>query len=386
MTRNNLRDLEVDVPLGVFTAITGVPGSGKTTLLDALAATDEADRVVRVNQQPIGHTPRSNLATYTGLFDIVRKLFAATDEAGRRGYDAGRFSFNVQGGRCETCKGEGYVSVELLFLPSTYAPCPDCHGARYNPATLEIAYHGRTIAEVLDLTVDDAYAFLPAARRSLRTLRDVGLGYVRLGQPATELSGGEAQRVKLAAELQRTGKGRTLYLLDEPTAGLHPADTEVLMRQLGALADGGATVVVVEHDLDVILAADHVIDLGPGGGEEGGRIVAHSTRDEVAAAPGSRTAPYLRAHLWNPPPGCRRRISAPSLTKKVVGGRLEPHRKEHRQGDRHAKDRGLLLHLPRRRRRVARPVALPLLQRRDGRRDRRADGRVRRHAHGPRQL
>ncbi|MEU4700863.1 excinuclease ABC subunit UvrA [Nonomuraea dietziae] len=301
ITRNNLRGLDVDVPLGVFTAITGVSGSGKSTLLDALGSSDETDRVVRVNQQPIGRTPRSNLATYTGLFDVVRKLFAATDEAGRRGYDAGRFSFNVQGGRCETCKGEGYVSVELLFLPSTYAPCPDCHGARYNPATLEITYDGLTIAQVLDLTVDDAYTFLPAARRQLGTLRDVGLGYLRLGQPATELSGGEAQRVKLASELQRTGRGRTLYLLDEPTAGLHPADTEVLMRQLGALVDGGATVVVVEHDLDVILAADHVIDLGPGGGEQGGTIVAQGTPEEVAAAPGSRTAPYLRAHL----PGSR---------------------------------------------------------------------------------
>lgn len=297
VTRNNLRDLDVDVPLGVFTAITGVSGAGKSTLLDALAETNEAGRVVRVNQQPIGRTPRSNLATYTGLFDVVRKLFAATDEAVRRGYDAGRFSFNVQGGRCETCKGEGYVSVELLFLPSTYAPCPDCHGARYNPETLEITHQGLTIAQVLDLTVDDAFAFLPEVARSLRTLRDVGLGYLRLGQPATELSGGEAQRVKLAAELQRTGRGHTLYLLDEPTAGLHPADTEVLMRQLGALVDGGGTVVVVEHDLDVIARADHVIDLGPGGGEEGGKVVAQGSPAEVAASAASRTAAYLGARL-----------------------------------------------------------------------------------------
>ncbi|MFD1934957.1 MULTISPECIES: ATP-binding cassette domain-containing protein [Nonomuraea] len=297
VTRNNLRDLDVDVPLGVFTAITGVSGAGKSTLLDALAEASEAGRVVRVNQQPIGRTPRSNLATYTGLFDVVRKLFAATDEAVRRGYDAGRFSFNVQGGRCETCKGEGYVSVELLFLPSTYAPCPDCHGARYNPETLEITHQGLTVAQVLDLTVDDALAFLPEAARSLRTLHDVGLGYLRLGQPATELSGGEAQRVKLAAELQRTGRGHTLYLLDEPTAGLHPADTEVLMRQLGALVDGGGTVVVVEHDLDVIARADHVIDLGPGGGEEGGTIVAQGAPAEVAASPASRTAAYLGARL-----------------------------------------------------------------------------------------
>ncbi|MEV0586473.1 excinuclease ABC subunit UvrA [Nonomuraea sp. NPDC050310] len=296
--RNNLQGLDVDLPLGVLTAITGVSGAGKTTLLDVLGRTEgEQRRVVRVDQQPIGRTPRSNLATYTGLFDVVRKLFAAVPQARERGYDAGRFSFNVAGGRCETCKGEGYVSVELLFLPSTYAPCPDCHGARYNPRTLEIRYEGRTIAEVLDLTVDDASAFLagvPAAARSLRALREVGLGYLRLGQPATELSGGEAQRVKLASELQRTSHGSTLYLLDEPTGGLHPYDVEVLMRQLEALVEAGNTVVVAEHDLDVVAAADHVIDLGPGGGGAGGRLVAQGSPADIAAAPASRTGHYLR--------------------------------------------------------------------------------------------
>ncbi|NUT42303.1 MAG: excinuclease ABC subunit UvrA [Thermoactinospora sp.] len=297
--RNNLRGLDADVPLGVLTVISGVSGSGKSSLLEELAE-HATGRIVRVDQQPIGRTPRSNLATYTGLFDVVRKLFAATDTARERGYDAGRFSFNVPGGRCETCKGEGYVSVELLFLPSTYAPCPDCHGARYNPETLEIGYRGRTIAEVLGLSVDDASAFLgdvPAAERPLRALRQVGLGYLRLGQPATELSGGEAQRVKLASELQRTGRGHTIYLLDEPTSGLHPADTGVLMRQLEALVEAGNTVVLAEHDPAVLAVADHLVDLGPGGGDEGGQVVAQGTPAEVAADPASRTGPYLREWL-----------------------------------------------------------------------------------------
>ncbi|MFI6602532.1 ATP-binding cassette domain-containing protein [Nonomuraea sp. NPDC050536] len=294
--RNNLRGVDVEVPLGVLTAVTGVSGAGKTTLLGAIGDLPETDRVVRVDQQPIGRTPRSNLATYTGLFDVVRKLFAATPQARARRYDAGRFSFNVPGGRCETCKGEGYVAVELLFLPTTYSPCPDCHGARYNPATLEITYRDATIAQVLDLSVDDAAEFLadvPAAMRPLRALREVGLGYLRLGQPATELSGGEAQRVKLASELQRTSRGATLYLLDEPTGGLHPADVEVLMRQLEALVEAGNTVVLAEHDLAVVAAADHVIDLGPGGGDAGGTIVAHGPPARIAASPSSRTGAYL---------------------------------------------------------------------------------------------
>ncbi|MYR21383.1 excinuclease ABC subunit UvrA, partial [Streptomyces sp. SID6137] len=278
VTRHNLREVTAAFPLGAFTAVTGVSGSGKSTLIGELTQELEGvDRLVRVDQKPIGRTPRSNLATYTGLFDVVRKVFAATDEARARGYGVGRFSFNVAGGRCETCQGEGFVSVELLFLPSTYAPCPDCGGARYNPDTLQVTYRGRSIAEVLDLTVEAAaefFADVPAAARSLGTLLDVGLGYLSLGQPATELSGGEAQRIKLASELQRGRRGHTLYLLDEPTTGLHPADVEVLMDRLHGLVDDGHTVVVVEHDMTVVAAADWVIDLGPGGGDRGGRIVA----------------------------------------------------------------------------------------------------------------
>ncbi|MGW1005661.1 ATP-binding cassette domain-containing protein [Streptomyces sp. NPDC002520] len=297
VTRHNLRAVTAEFPLGAFTAVTGVSGSGKSTLIGELSE-DLAgvDRLVRVDQRPIGRTPRSNLATYTGLFDVVRKVFAGTEEARERGYGVGRFSFNVAGGRCETCQGEGFVSVELLFLPSTYTPCPDCAGARYNPGTLQVTYRGRNIAEVLDLTVEAAaefFADIPAAARSLGTLLDVGLGYLRLGQPATELSGGEAQRIKLASELQRGRRGHTLYLLDEPTTGLHPADVEVLMDRLHGLVDAGNTVVVVEHDMTVVAGADWVIDLGPGGGDEGGRIVAAGPPQRVAAAEGSATAPYL---------------------------------------------------------------------------------------------
>ncbi|MDF4252138.1 excinuclease ABC subunit UvrA [Streptomyces sp. WMMB303] len=348
VTRHNLRDVDVAFPLGVFTAVTGVSGSGKSTLVtqvlaDVVAAhtgtgtvvsgkrsgaagpgTDDAepgaeqlpssrrtdvtkaegaaavDRLVRVDQKPIGRTPRSNLATYTGLFDAVRKVFAATDEARARGYGAGRFSFNVAEGRCPTCQGEGYIAVELLFLPGSYAPCTDCHGARYNPRTLEITYRGATVADVLGMTVDGAAVFLadvPAARRGLAALQRVGLGYLRLGQPATELSGGEAQRIKLAAELQRGRRGHTLYLLDEPTAGLHPADTEVLLGQLHGLVRAGHTVIVVEHDPAVVAGADWVIDLGPGGGDRGGRIVAAGTPEDVATSRTSVTAPYLAAAL-----------------------------------------------------------------------------------------
>ncbi|MFB7611015.1 ATP-binding cassette domain-containing protein [Streptomyces gardneri] len=297
VTRHNLRAVDAAFPLGVLTAVTGVSGSGKSTLVGAL--TEElpgVGRLVTVDQRPIGRTPRSNLATYTGLFDVVRKLFTETAEAKEHGYKAGRFSFNVPGGRCETCQGEGFVSVELLFLPSTYAPCPDCHGARYNPETLRVRWRGLTIAEVLDLTVESAAEFfddIPAGARSLRTLLDVGLGYLRLGQPATELSGGEAQRIKLASELQRPRRSATLYVLDEPTTGLHPADVEVLMRQLHGLVDAGHSVIVVEHDMDVVATADWVLDLGPGGGDEGGRIVAAGPPDRVARAAESRTAPYL---------------------------------------------------------------------------------------------
>ncbi|MEU6577985.1 excinuclease ABC subunit UvrA [Streptomyces sp. NPDC046805] len=297
VTRHNLREVTAEFPLGVFTAVTGVSGSGKSTLIGEISEELEGvGRLVSVDQRPIGRTPRSNLATYTGLFDVVRKLFAATDEARARDYGVGRFSFNVTGGRCETCQGEGFVSVELLFLPSTYAPCPDCGGARYNPETLEVTYKGKSIADVLDMTVERAAEFFadtPSVSRSLSALLDVGLGYLRLGQPATELSGGEAQRIKLASELQRGRRGHTLYLLDEPTTGLHPADVEVLMRQLHSLVDAGHTVVVVEHDMSVVAGADWVIDLGPGGGDAGGRIVAAGTPAEVAGAEGSVTGPYL---------------------------------------------------------------------------------------------
>ncbi|WP_254185340.1 excinuclease ABC subunit UvrA [Nocardioides panacis] len=343
VTRHNLEDLDVEVPLGVFTAVTGVSGSGKTTLVTQVLADavrdhlgadapepddgdddageeggdaapapvgrtglrgvtglDAVDRLVQVDQRPIGRTPRSNLATYTGLFDGVRKLFAATDLARERGWSAGRFSFNVAGGRCETCQGEGFVAVELLFLPGTYAPCPVCHGARYEPGTLEVRYRDRSVAEVLALTVEEAAGFfadVPAVSRSLATLLAVGLGYLTLGQPATELSGGEAQRIKLASELQRVRRGHTLYLLDEPTTGLHPADVALLVRQLHALVDAGSTVVVVEHDMDVVAGADWVLDLGPGGGGAGGRLVAAGPPHDVARSGSSRTAPYLAARL-----------------------------------------------------------------------------------------
>ncbi len=338
ISRHNLQNLDATFPLGVLTAVTGVSGSGKSTLVsqvlaevandwlhpgaDAAGAPDEAaddaeelsaplsvgpvsgleqiDRLVKVDQKPIGRTPRSNLATYTGLFDAVRKEFAATDEAKARGFGAGRFSFNVAGGRCETCQGEGFVAVELLFLPGSYGPCPECHGSRYNPETLEVTYRGKNVAEVLGMTVNAAADFLagvPAAARALQTLREVGLGYLRLGQPATELSGGEAQRIKLATELQRAQRGHSLYLLDEPTTGLHPADVELLMAQLHRLVDAGNTVVVVEHEMDVVAAADWVIDLGPAGGDAGGRIIAAGEPAAVARSPKSRTAPYLAAVL-----------------------------------------------------------------------------------------
>ncbi len=335
ITRHNLSGLDADIPLGVLTAVTGVSGSGKSTLVSqvlaetvghqvngtapepddteeqaedndpaaqvrSIAGLEHLDRLVRVDQRPIGRTPRSNLATYTGLFDAVRKLYASTDEARARGYTAGRFSFNVAGGRCETCQGEGFLAVELLFLPGTYGPCPVCQGARYNEETLQVTYRGKSIADVLDMRVETAAEFLadvPAAARSLQTLLDVGLGYLRLGQPATELSGGEAQRIKLATELQRARRGHTLYLLDEPTTGLHPQDVQLLLGQLNRLVDSGNTVVVVEHSMNVVASADWVIDMGPSGGEDGGEIICAGTADEVAGCAASRTAPYLSAAL-----------------------------------------------------------------------------------------
>nr|WP_317174966.1 hypothetical protein [Hymenobacter qilianensis] len=259
-------------------------------------------RLVRVDQKPIGRTPRSNMATYTGLFDHVRKLFAATKMAKARRYDAGRFSFNVAKGRCENCQGEGFVMVELLFLPSVYAPCPVCHGARYNAKTLEVTYQEKNIAEVLGMTVDVAWKFFaaePTVQRALTVLREVGLGYLRLGQPATELSGGEAQRIKLATELQRTQRGTSVYVLDEPTTGLHPSDVEKLMAQLDGLVEAGNTVIVVEHDMRVVAGSDWVIDMGPGAGDEGGQVVAADAPAKVARSKASRTAPYLARFLGN---------------------------------------------------------------------------------------
>ncbi|MEP7064791.1 MAG: excinuclease ABC subunit UvrA [Gemmatimonadota bacterium] len=336
VTRNNLVELNARLPIGVFTTVTGVSGSGKSSLVSQAlvelvaaqlghelpveseegeelerdapamlggritAGMEHLKRLVRVDQRPIGRTPRSNLATYTGLFDHVRKLYSATKAAKARHYAAGRFSFNVAKGRCETCDGEGFVMVELLFLPSVYAPCPTCHGARYNAKTLEIEYRGKNIAEVLGMTVDDAWSFFVGETqlvRSLGVVREVGLGYLRLGQPATELSGGEAQRIKLATELQRQQRGNTLYVLDEPTTGLHPSDVEKLMLQLDGLVESGNTVIVVEHDMRVVAGSDWVIDIGPGAGDEGGRIVAEGTPAQVAHARDSRTAPFLARFL-----------------------------------------------------------------------------------------
>lgn len=263
----------------------------------SLAGDVEAiQRLVQVDQKPIGRTPRSNLATYTGLFDHVRKLFAGTPEARQAHYDAGRFSFNVAKGRCETCEGEGFVSVELLFMPSVYAPCPTCHGARYNDDTLKIRWNGRNIAEVLGMTVNEARDFFDgevSIARSLQLLKEIGLGYLRLGQPATELSGGEAQRIKLATELQRNQRGNTLYILDEPTTGLHPSDVDRLLVQLQRLVDAGNTVVMIEHDMRAVAQADWVIDVGPGAGNAGGNIVVAGTPKQITENQDSRTAPYL---------------------------------------------------------------------------------------------
>jgi len=337
VTRNNLYNVDVDIPLGVLATVTGVSGSGKSSLVsqamvefigEALGqkqAIDPSDgeselleqdmdtptdgrivdgmqhirRMVIVDQKPIGRTPRSNLATYTGLFDHVRKLFAGTDAAKVRGYDVGRFSFNVTKGRCPNCEGAGFVSVELLFLPSVYAPCPVCHGQRYNDETLEILYREKTIAEVLDLTVEAAHAFFahePTILRAIEALRQVGLGYLRLGQPATELSGGEAQRIKLATELQRAQRSDTLYILDEPTTGLHPADVTLLLAQLDRLVEAGNSVIMVEHNMLVARRSDWIIDIGPGAGDEGGTVVAQGSPVEVAMSTTSRTAPFLFPH------------------------------------------------------------------------------------------
>lgn len=319
--QNNLKKVNVDVPLGVFACVTGVSGSGKSTLVNEILyravanklhraklrpgthrrvrGLEQVDKIVNIDQAPIGRTPRSNPATYTGLFDQIRDLFSRTQEARARGYKPGRFSFNVKGGRCEVCRGDGQIKIEMHFLPDVYVPCEQCHGRRYNRETLEVRFKGKTIADVLDMSVEEALEFfthIPKIKRRLQALFDVGLGYIRLGQPATTLSGGEAQRVKLATELSKVATGRTLYILDEPTTGLHFADVQTLLVMLQRLVDQGNTVVVIEHNLDVIKTADHIIDLGPEGGEEGGKIVATGTPEKVARAKGSYTGNFL-AHI-----------------------------------------------------------------------------------------
>jgi excinuclease ABC subunit A len=315
---NNLKGIDVKIPLGVLTAVTGVSGSGKSTLVNevlfkavgnrlhrarqrpgrhtAILGLDQLDKIIQVDQSPIGRTPRSNPATYTGLFDVIRDLFSKTQEARVRGYKPGRFSFNVKGGRCEVCRGDGQIKIEMHFLPDVYVPCEQCHGKRYNRETLEVRFKGKTVADVLDMPVEEALEFfkhIPKIRRRLETLNAVGLGYIRLGQPATTLSGGEAQRVKLATELSKIATGRTLYILDEPTTGLHFADVQRLLEVLHRLVDQGNSVVVIEHNLDVIKTADRLIDMGPEGGEEGGEVVAAGTPEEVTGTPGSHTGAFL---------------------------------------------------------------------------------------------
>jgi excinuclease ABC subunit A len=337
-TQHNLQGIDVRVPLGTLTCVTGVSGSGKSTLVNdvlykavanrlhrarqrpgahrEVGGIEALDKIIAVDQSPIGRTPRSNPATYTGLFDVIRELFSKTAEARARGYKPGRFSFNVKGGRCEVCRGDGQIRIEMHFLPDVYVPCEQCHGRRYNRETLEVRFKGKTIADVLDFSIEEALAFfqhIPTIRRRLATLNDVGLGYVRLGQPATTLSGGEAQRVKLASELSKIATGRTLYILDEPTTGLHFADVKRLLEVLHRLVDAGNSVVVIEHNLDVIKSADRLIDLGPEGGDEGGRVVATGTPEQVAAVAASHTGRFLEPLLGRAPTarrGARRKLVA----------------------------------------------------------------------------
>jgi excinuclease ABC subunit A len=321
-TEHNLKNVDIEIPLGKFVCITGVSGSGKSTLMNDILAkalaqqfhgaqskpgeyktlkgTEHLDKVISIDQGPIGRTPRSNPATYTGIFTYIRDLFVATPEAKIRGYKAGRFSFNVKGGRCEACQGDGLVRIEMNFLPDVYVECEECKGKRYNQEALEIHYKGRDIAEVLGMSVHEALAFfsnIPALKQKLQVLVDVGLGYVKLGQPATTLSGGEAQRIKLATELSRRSTGKTLYILDEPTTGLHFEDVKRLLKVLGRLADKGNTVLVIEHNLDVIKCADHIIDMGPDGGDKGGQVVAVGTPEQVAKSKKSYTGQYLAKQL-----------------------------------------------------------------------------------------
>ncbi len=319
---NNLKNIDVNIPLGVMTCVTGVSGSGKSSLVneilykslartlnrartipgkhDGIDGTEQLDKVICIDQSPIGRTPRSNPATYTGVFDLIRDLFASTTEAKARGYTKGRFSFNVKGGRCEACQGDGIIKIEMNFLPDVYVPCEVCGGKRYNRETLEVKYKGKNIADVLDMTVEEALEFfenVPSIERKIKTLNDVGLGYIKLGQPSTELSGGEAQRIKLATELARRATGKTVYILDEPTTGLHFEDINKLVDILRRLAEGGNTVIVIEHNMDVIKTADYIIDLGPEGGDRGGTVVTCGTPEEVAEDPDSYTGQYLKKYL-----------------------------------------------------------------------------------------
>ena len=319
---NNLKNISVKIPLGVMTCVTGVSGSGKSSLVNeilykrlardlnrartipgkhkSITGVDKLDKVIDIDQSPIGRTPRSNPATYTGVFDMIRDLFAGTPDAKARGYKKGRFSFNVKGGRCEACGGDGIIKIEMHFLPDVYVPCEVCGGKRYNRETLEVKYKGKNIYDVLDMTVEEAVPFfenLPSIRRKIETLNDVGLSYVKLGQPSTTLSGGEAQRIKLATELSKRSTGNTIYILDEPTTGLHFADVHKLVEILHRLADGGNTVVVIEHNLDVIKTADYIIDMGPDGGDRGGEVVISGTPEEVAETPNSYTGQYVKKML-----------------------------------------------------------------------------------------
>ena len=319
---NNLKNVDVDIPLGVMTCVTGVSGSGKSSLVneilykslakklnrartiagahDGIDGVDQLDKIIAIDQSPIGRTPRSNPATYTGVFDLIRDLFAATPDAKAKGYSKGRFSFNVKGGRCEACSGDGIIKIEMHFLPDVYVPCEVCGGKRYNRETLEVKYKGKSIYDVLNMTVEEALKFfenVPSIFRKIATLNDVGLSYIRLGQPSTELSGGEAQRIKLATELSRRGTGKTIYVLDEPTTGLHFADVHKLVEILRRLSEGGNTVVVIEHNLDVIKTADYIIDMGPEGGDRGGTVIAKGTPEQVAESPVSYTGRYVKKYL-----------------------------------------------------------------------------------------